>query len=115
MVIFLIENCDSFYKSEFLKVFHGKLKWFGIDPHEDESDFGIYWHDCSCDWNHDHILFSCDCGWSEKITKVEHVSFQSLRNYVTFSEDYYDTRNHLKEFTKSKNSKNLKLTDEELC
>ena len=107
-VIFADENEQSFFKSEFLKVFHWKLKWFGIDPHEEESDFGIYCHDCTCDSEDKQniITFSCTCGWSDKITKSEHLAFQSFRNCVDFNSDYYDRNNHLKEFIKSKKLEN---------
>ena len=87
-------------------MFHWKLKWFGIDPHEEESDFGIYCHDCTCHSEDKQITFSCTCGWSDKITKSEHLAFQSFRNCVDFNSDYYDRNNHLKEFIKSKKLEN---------
>ena len=69
-----VEIFKSFYKSEFLKVFHSKLNWFGIDPYEDESDFGIYCNNCSC--NPEDDTFTCTCGWSDETTKSEHLAFQ---------------------------------------
>ena len=79
-----------------------KLKWFGIDPIDDESDFGIYFPNCTCHNENNGSEFSCTCGWSDKITKSEHLAFQYFRNYVEFSTDYYYRNNHLKEFVKTK-------------
>ena len=83
-------------------MFHWKLKWFGIDPIEAESDFGIYCQNCTCHYENNDDVFSCTCGWSDKITQSEHLAFQYFRNFVDFNNDYYDKNNHLKQFVRQK-------------
>ena len=67
-------------KSQFSKIRDNRLKWFGIDPmeqNEAEELKDIYEKDCKCDFDED--IFRCKCGWNENITHQEHKSFQEIR------------------------------------
>ena len=67
-------------KWQFSKIHDNRLKWFGIDPmeqNEAEELKDIYAKDCECDFDED--IFKCKCGWNENITHKEHKSFQEIR------------------------------------
>ena len=66
-------------KSAYLWKPDERLKWYGIDPIEEtKADNDIYGEDCECEFDLKGE-FECGCDWMEKITLMEHKSFQDLR------------------------------------
>ena len=71
----MISNSAYLWKSD------GRLKWYGIDPLEENEAKkfkDIYGEDCKCEFDLEGE-FKCGCDWTEKITLKEHKSFQDVR------------------------------------